>query len=72
MVLAGPVSKVEGNLIYGSNITLWRPNLVGWFATETSPQWRFARKDLAWDYPGVKAQGECLSLLFVTQPKLQG
>ena len=26
---------------------------------------RFARKDLAWDYPGVKVQGECLSLFIM-------
>ena len=23
-------------------------------------QWRYARKDLAWDYPGVAAPGECM------------
>ena len=26
-------------------------------AIATSPRWRFARKDLAWDYPGVKVLG---------------
>ena len=36
---------------------------TGWFAT--SPRRRFAHKDLAWDYPGVKVQGECLLLFNV-------
>ena len=27
--------------------------------------WRFARKDLAWDYPGVQVQGELPSIVVI-------
>ena len=38
---------------------------TGWFATATSPRRRVVRQDLAWDNPGVKVQGKCLSLLLL-------